>query len=86
MPEDISLQNIPAMKDLFPEAEIGFSDHSNLIELSLGAVALGATTIERHITYDHLANGPDHRASLMPDQFHTMVKQIRNIEKATATR
>lgn len=86
LPKDFFLPSIAGLRTIFPLCEIGFSDHSNLIELSLGAVALGATTIERHITYDHLANGPDHRSSLMPDQFYTMVRQIRNIEKASGMR
>ncbi len=76
--------NLRAMKTLkkvfnFP---IGYSDHTLGIEVSLAAVALGAKVIEKHITLNQNMPGPDHKASLMADEFEQMVKSIRNIENA----
>ncbi|MDB5860968.1 MAG: N-acetylneuraminate synthase [Ramlibacter sp.] len=58
---------------------IGYSDHSTGIEASLAAVALGATVIEKHITLDRQLPGPDHAASLEPEEFAAMVRGIRRI-------
>lgn len=60
----------------------GYSDHTLGIEVPVAAVALGATVIEKHFTLDCTLPGPDHKASLMPDQLKDMVSAIRNIEKA----
>ena len=54
------------------------------IEVPIAAVALGATVIEKHFTLDRNMKGPDHRASLEPEELYEMVKGIRNIEKAIA--
>lgn len=62
--------------------KIGYSDHTPGIEISIAAVALGATVIEKHFTIDRSLPGPDHRASLEPDELLAMVTAIRNIEKA----
>jgi N,N'-diacetyllegionaminate synthase len=59
---------------------IGYSDHSEGIEASLAAVALGAVVIEKHITLDKSLPGPDHRASLEPQEFAQMVRGIRRVE------
>lgn len=61
---------------------IGYSDHTLGIEVATAAVALGATIIEKHFTLDRDLPGPDHRASLEPDQLEAMVSAIRNIERA----
>jgi N-acetylneuraminate synthase/N,N'-diacetyllegionaminate synthase len=61
---------------------IGLSDHTLGIEISLAAVALGASVIEKHLTLRRDMEGPDHRASLEPDEFTQMVRQIRHIESA----
>ena len=61
---------------------IGYSDHTLGIEVPIAAVALGATVIEKHFTLDRNMDGPDHRASLEPDELKAMVIAIRNIEKA----
>ena len=61
---------------------IGYSDHTKGIEISIAAVALGAKVIEKHITLDNKMKGPDHQASLEPSSFKEMVKCIRNIEIA----
>jgi len=62
--------------------KVGYSDHTLGIEIPIAAVALGATVIEKHFTLDRNLPGPDHRASLEPDELKAMVKAIRNIEKA----
>jgi N,N'-diacetyllegionaminate synthase len=61
---------------------IGYSDHTEGIEVPIAAVALGAKVIEKHFTLDRNMPGPDHRASLEPDELKSMVKAIRNIELA----
>jgi N,N'-diacetyllegionaminate synthase len=63
---------------------IGYSDHTMGIELPIAAVALGARVIEKHFTLDRTMSGPDHLASLEPDELKQMVSSIRNIEKAIA--
>jgi N,N'-diacetyllegionaminate synthase len=60
----------------------GYSDHTEGIEVAVAAVALGACVIEKHITLDRSLPGPDHKASLEPDQLKAMVAAIRNIELA----
>ena len=62
--------------------EIGYSDHTDVIEIPIAAVALGATVIEKHITLDRSLPGPDHKASLEPEDLKKMVRAIRNIELA----
>ena len=61
---------------------IGYSDHTLGIEVPIAAVALGAIVIEKHFTLDRNLPGPDHRASLEPNELKSMVQAIRNIEKA----
>jgi N,N'-diacetyllegionaminate synthase len=61
---------------------VGYSDHSLGIEVPIAAVAMGATVIEKHFTLDRTLPGPDHCASLEPDELTAMVNAIRNIEKA----
>ena len=61
---------------------MGYSDHTPGIEIPVAAVALGAQVIEKHFTLDKNLPGPDHKASLEPDELKTMVKAIRNVEIA----
>lgn len=61
---------------------VGYSDHTRGIEVAIAAVALGARVIEKHFTLDNTLPGPDHRASLEPEELNTMVRCIRNIEVA----
>lgn len=63
-------------------AKVGYSDHTVGIEVAIAAVALGATVIEKHFTLDKNLPGPDHKASLEPNELKTMVSSIRNIEKS----
>ncbi len=79
--EDVNLRAMQAMRDAFGLA-VGYSDHTKGIEVPIGAVALGATVIEKHFTLDRNMEGPDHKASLEPDELAKMVTSIRNIEKA----
>ena len=62
--------------------EVGYSDHTCGIEVAIAAVALGASVIEKHFTLDRNLPGPDHKASLEPDELRAMVAAIRNIEVA----
>jgi sialic acid synthase SpsE len=61
---------------------VGYSDHTSGIEVSLAAVALGASVIEKHFTLDRSLPGPDHGASLEPDELAALVKGIRKVESA----
>ena len=61
---------------------MGYSDHTLGIEVPIAAVAMGAKVIEKHFTLDRHLPGPDHRASLEPDELTAMVQSIRNIETA----
>ena len=79
--EDVNLKAMIALKDEF-KVEVGYSDHTKGIEVPIAAVALGATVIEKHFTLDRNMEGPDHKASLEPDELRAMVCAIRNIEKA----
>ncbi|WP_454948343.1 N-acetylneuraminate synthase [Capnocytophaga leadbetteri] len=76
--------NLKAMLHIQRElgVPIGYSDHTLGIEVPIAAVALGATVIEKHFTLDKTLPGPDHKASLEPEELKAMVKAIRNIEKA----
>jgi N,N'-diacetyllegionaminate synthase len=76
--------NLLAMRTIGDElgVSVGYSDHTLGIEVPIAAVALGATVIEKHFTISRTMNGPDHAASLEPEELVTMVSSIRNIEKA----
>ena len=76
--------NLKAMLHIKNElgVRVGYSDHTLGIEVPIAAVALGAEVIEKHITLDRTMEGPDHKASLEPDELKAMVKAIRNIEDA----
>lgn len=79
--EDVNLKAMDALRNEFGVA-VGYSDHTRGIEVPIAAVALGATVIEKHFTLDRNMPGPDHKASLEPDELKAMVSAIRNIEKA----
>lgn len=82
--EDVNLKAMQTMRERFG-LEVGYSDHTKGIEIPIAAVALGASIIEKHFTLDHNMKGPDHKASLEPDELAAMVSSIRNIEKAIGT-
>lgn len=79
--EDVNLRAMVAMKKAFG-VSTGYSDHTAGIEIPLAAVALGATVIEKHFTLDRNLPGPDHKASLEPQELKAMVEGIRNVERA----
>jgi N,N'-diacetyllegionaminate synthase len=76
--------NLLAMQTIAKELDVkvGYSDHTLGIEVPIAAVALGATVIEKHFTLDRNMEGPDHKASLEPDELKAMAVAIRNIENA----
>ncbi len=76
--------NIRAMQTLLDTfgLKVGYSDHTQGIEIPIAAVALGASVIEKHFTLNNNMEGPDHKASLEPLEFKLMVQYIRNIEQA----
>ncbi|ESP95104.1 N-acetylneuraminate synthase [Pseudoalteromonas luteoviolacea] len=78
--------NLKAMAHIQTElgVEVGYSDHTKGIEVPIAAVALGATCIEKHFTLDRTLPGPDHIASIEPDELNLMVSSIRNIQTAIA--
>ena len=78
---DVNLLAMLTIKKTIDVA-VGYSDHTLGIEVSIAAVALGASVIEKHFTLDRKLPGPDHKASLEPNELNLMVSQIRNIEKA----
>ena len=78
---DVNLKAMLTIKNAFG-VNIGYSDHTLGIEVSIAAVALGATVIEKQFTLDRSMQGPDHLASLEPTELIALVKSIRNIENA----
>ena len=83
--QDVNLSAMQTIADTFDVA-VGYSDHTAGIEVSIAAVALGASMIEKHLTLDCNLSGPDHKASLEPGPFGQMVKAIRNIEEALGSK
>lgn len=79
--EDVNLRAMVTIGNTFDVA-YGYSDHTLGIEVDIAAVAMGACCIEKHFTLDRSMEGPDHKASLEPDELKEMVKAIRNIELA----
>lgn len=79
--EDVNLRAMETMRQKFG-LNVGYSDHTQGIEVPVAAVAMGACVIEKHFTLDRNMEGPDHKASLEPDELAAMVKAIRNVEKA----
>ncbi len=79
--KDVNLSAMLTLKKAF-NVPVGYSDHTQGIEVAIAAVALGATVIEKHFTLDKNMKGPDHKASLEPKELQEMVKAIRNIELA----
>ncbi len=79
--DEVNLKAMQYMQEYFC-VPVGYSDHTEGIEVAIAAVALGAQTIEKHITLDKDMQGPDHRASVEIHELKQMVTSIRNIEKA----
>ncbi len=79
--EDVNLRAMITIGNTF-NVNYGYSDHTLGIEVDIAAVAMGASVIEKHFTLDKNMDGPDHKASLEPNELKEMVKSIRNIEVA----
>lgn len=82
--EDVNLLAMNTIKCAF-DVQVGYSDHTLGIEIPIAAVALGARVIEKHFTLDRNMEGPDHKASLEPNELKQMITSIRNIEMALGT-
>jgi N-acetylneuraminate synthase/N,N'-diacetyllegionaminate synthase len=80
-PSEVNLKAMHTMAQAF-DVPVGFSDHTMGIEIPIAAVALGACVIEKHFTLDRDMPGPDHKASLEPDELAQLVRDIRSVEKA----
>lgn len=78
---DVNLKAMNTIKEIL-NVEVGYSDHTLGIEVPIAAVAMGAKVIEKHFTLDKNMEGPDHKASLEPNELTNMITAIRNIEKA----
>lgn len=78
---DVNLNAMITIRDTF-KVKIGYSDHTPGIEIPIAAVALGAKVIEKHFTISKQLDGPDHKASIEPDELTAMIQSIRNVEKA----
>ena len=83
-PCPIDQVNLKAMKTLkaIYGRPVGYSDHTKGITVPIAAVAMGAEVIEKHLTLDCTATGPDHKASIEPDEFRVMVSAIRTVEES----
>lgn len=79
--EDINLLAMDTLRQAFV-LQVGYSDHSSGISVAIAAAARGAAVIEKHITLDKSLPGPDHQASLEPDELYAMVTAIRQVEMA----
>ncbi len=79
--EDVNLKAMQTLKETF-NLPIGYSDHTLGINIPIAAVAMGACVIEKHFTLDKNMQGPDHKASLEPEELKAMVKSIRELEQA----
>jgi N-acetylneuraminate synthase len=79
--QDVNLLAMHTMSTAFG-LQVGYSDHTEGIAIPIAAVALGANVIEKHITYNKLAEGPDHKASLSPEELNEMIRGIRQVELA----
>lgn len=77
--EEVNLRAMQTLKEAF-KCQVGYSDHTMGVEIPVAAVAMGAEIIEKHFTLDRAMVGPDHKASLTPDELKLMVEQIRHIE------
>ena len=80
-PAEVNLRAMQTMRSAF-DVPVGFSDHTEGIDVALAAVALGACVIEKHFTLDRTLPGPDHRASLEPAELRELVRSIRRVESA----
>lgn len=81
---DINLEYLRRLKEI-SKMPVGYSGHERGFEVCIAAIALGARIIEKHFTFDRKAEGNDHKVSLLPGEFKSMVKAIRNVEESMGT-
>jgi N-acetylneuraminate synthase len=81
-PEEINLRFMPVLREWSGGVPVGYSGHDTGTAISLAAVAMGARLLERHLTLDRTMRGPDHAASLEPEQFAEQVRAVRDVELA----
>ena len=79
--ESVNLCALKTLRDVF-SLPVGYSDHTEGMAIPIAAVALGACVVEKHLTLDRTLPGPDHKASIEPDEFKKMVRAIRDVERA----
>lgn len=79
--DEVNLRAMQTIRDAFG-IKVGYSDHTQGIEVPIAAVAIGASVIEKHFTLDRTMEGPDHKASLEPNELKKMVQAIRKVEQA----
>jgi N-acetylneuraminate synthase len=79
--DEVNLKAMNTIKNAF-KVKVGYSDHTLGVEIPVAAAAMGAEVIEKHFTLDKTLPGPDHKASLEPNELKDMVEKIRNIERA----
>lgn len=84
LPESLNLHAMHTLRDAFG-LPVGYSDHSLGITMPIAAAAMGITMIEKHFTFDVHSEGPDHKASLMPEELKAMVHAMRDVEQALGT-
>ncbi len=82
--EDVNLKAMLTLRKVFSLA-VGYSDHTQGIEIPIAAAAMGACVLEKHFTLDRTMKGPDHSASLEPGELKEMVRAVRNVERAIGT-
>jgi sialic acid synthase SpsE len=83
-PADVNLRAMDALREA-TGLRVGLSDHTEGIAISIGAAARGAVVVEKHFTLDRTMTGPDHRASIEPDDLRKLVRSIREVEQALGT-
>tara|TARA_B100001250_G_C19788138_1_gene785132 strand:- start:366 stop:1412 length:1047 start_codon:yes stop_codon:yes gene_type:complete len=84
--EGINLNGLTRLKDQYPNSLFGFSDHTEGFEASIASLGFGVRIIEKHLTLEKKSWGPDHKASLDPNQFKNFVHHIKNAEKTLGDR
>ena len=84
--DDVNLRAILQLQELFPECDIGFSDHSEGITASLVACGMGITMIEKHFTLSKKLPGPDHKMSMTPEEMKVLCEGVRRAEKLLGIR
>jgi N-acetylneuraminate synthase len=82
--EEVNLRVLQSLRSAFP-VQVGYSDHTEGIAIPMAAVALGSVVIEKHFTLDKSMDGPDHKASLAPEELVAMIQGIRHIEASLGT-